>query len=99
LSRRKRTKWTNEELIAKRHQAKAFKDPLVEEFLDLTEEKLFEAWRNSPADNPKEREEIYLQCLGLKAFRKFIEEILILGNMAEAEIVAKMEKEQNRKGQ
>ena len=93
MARSKVAKWSNEELVTKAHQARLFKEPLVEEFFDRTEDKLFNEWRASPADAPQKREELYLQCLGIQAFRKFIEETIILGKMAESEIVAKQQKE------
>jgi len=97
VARRKPIKWSNDELVTKMRQAKAFEDPIVQDYLDMTEERLFENWRNSKS--PEERETLYLQCLGIAAFRKFVEETVILGNMAEAEIAKKLNDEQTRKGQ
>jgi hypothetical protein len=75
-----------EELIQLAHQAKAFQEPIVSEFLETTEWKLFKAWKESPADQNTKREELYLQCLGLQAFRDFTRKVLIDGEQAEIEL-------------
>ncbi len=94
MPRKQPVKWSNDELMLKRNQARAFEEPLVQDFLDKTEENLFEKWKQ--AKDNQIREELWLQCQGIQAFRKFVEETVILGNMAEAEIVKQNERESNR---
>ena len=96
MPRKKPVQWSNEELVHKLEQAKPFNEPIVQEFLDKTEEMLFEKWKDA-ADN-RIREEIWLQCQGIQAFRKFVEDTIALGVMAQAELNKKYERESNLKG-
>ena len=81
----KQIKRGRDELIARMHQARAFTDPIVADFLATTEEKFFQQWRN-PLTTEKEREELYLQCQGLEAFRKFVKDTIIAGQNAEHDL-------------
>ena len=75
---------TREEMVTRMHQAKAFKADLVQEFLNEEERKLFERFKNEPEKTY--REEIYIQCLGLKNFREFIRKTIIAGEQAERDL-------------
>lgn len=81
-----------EELIQLMHQAKAFREPIVKQYLEVVEQNLFKDWQKST--DIKEREKIYLQGLALKEFQSFIRRTIIDGENAEKEINAKLEKEQ-----
>ena len=94
MAAKKPVKWSNDELVAKSRQAKLFEETIVQDFLDKTEESLFDRWKTTK--DSLEREELYLQCQGLIAFRKFIEDTIALGNMAQAELNKKLERESNR---
>lgn len=82
------SKLTNEELIARMHQARAFQDPIVSDFLDIKERDLFDKWRH-PATNKEEREELYKLCQGLEAFRKFVKDTITAGHNAEIDLATK----------
>lgn len=97
MPRKQLPKWSNEELVTKMHEAKAFTQPIVQEFLDRAEYNLFEKWKTTTEQAV--RDEVWLQGQGIAAFRKFIEETIILGKMAEAELTKKLQDEQKRKGQ
>ncbi len=85
--------WNRDELVAKLNQARCFKEPIVEEFLDRTEENLFVKWKGLPAADVQAQQEVFLQAQALAAFRKFIDDTITLGQMAEAELSAKYDKE------
>lgn len=80
------------ELVEKAHAASAFTSPVVSDFLDYQEERLFLEWRNS--QNPEEREKLFLQTQGLMAFRDYVAQILIAGEDAQRELQEKYDAEQ-----
>ena len=94
MAKKQPVKWSNDELVMKMHQARPFEEPLVQDFLDKTEETLFEKWKIA-TDN-QIRDELWLQCQGIAAFRKFVEDTISLGKMAQTELNSKMERESNR---
>ncbi len=61
-------------------------NPIFEMFFEKAEESVFNRWRNSVGCESEVREQIFLQQLGLEAFRTFIEEILLNGKMAQDEV-------------
>jgi hypothetical protein len=63
-----------------------FTQPLVSEFLEKTTQKLYMDWTHSK--DSEQRETIWLQCQGIEAFRKFIEDTVVVGKMAQAELDA-----------
>jgi hypothetical protein len=78
-------KLSKEELVNRMHQARAFSDPIVGDFLDLQERKTFDSWRN-PETTLEKREELYKLCQGLEAFRKFVKDTIIAGKNAEIDL-------------
>ena len=82
-----------DEMISMMYQAKAFKQPIVESYMDAVEKKLFDQWKASEAGKAEDREVLFLQCLGLQEFRKFVKKVIIEGEMAEKEVNEKLEKE------
>ena len=67
------------------NQVKVFKEPVVALFLDTTQEKLFNEWKN-PKTTESKREELYSQCQGVEAFRKFVSDTINRGQQAEKEL-------------
>lgn len=81
----KPVKRSTEELLARMHQARAFSDPIVADFLDSNEMRLFAQWKD-PENTKEDREGLYLQCQGLEAFRKFVKDTIIAGQNAEHDL-------------
>lgn len=74
-------------LISKKNEAKMILDhPLIQEFFETAESQLYRRWSECIEGGVKEREEIFLQQLGLKAFKDFMNKCLIDGSMAEKEL-------------
>ena len=84
-----------EDLVQMMYSAKAFKEPVVAQYLEAAERKLFEAWKHSPAGDREAREVLYLQCLGLEEFRNFLRMVIIKGEMAEKELNDKVAEEKS----
>jgi hypothetical protein len=86
LKARTPKKWSKYDQIEKARLAEAFKSELVQEFLDYNVDDLYFKWVKE-GDSEK-REQLWLQCQGIEAFRKFIEDTIVLGKMAQAEVNA-----------
>ena len=95
MPRKKPAKWSNYELAEQARLAKVFDEEFVQTFLDHTENRIYEEWKK--AKDSVKREELWLQGQGIEAFRKFIQDTIALGTMAQAEIDAKKERESNQK--
>ncbi len=96
MPRKTPVKWSNYDLAEEARKAEVFNSDLIQTFLDVTENNLYESWKQET--DSEEREKLWLQCQGICAFRKFIEDTIALGKMAQAEINKKMERESNPKG-
>jgi hypothetical protein len=84
---------SKEELVQDMRMAKLFQEPIVAEFFETTQQKIFERWRNTPPEDTKEREVLYVQTLGMESFRQFLRMKILVGKEAERELKEKYEKE------
>lgn len=55
-------------------------------FFERAEEQIFERWRNSLNENVEAREKLFLQQLGLQAFKEFFHQLIVDGDLAERDI-------------
>lgn len=76
-----------EDQIQRKDSAKALLDhPLVKEFFKSAEEQLFKQWQNLSMGSESEREILFLQQQGLKAFEGFFNKLIIDGQLAESDL-------------
>ena len=96
MPRKQPIKWSNYTLLEKSRLAEAFDSDFMQDFFDIQESELFEKWKKETTED--KRHQLWLQCQGIAAFRKFVEDTIALGNMANAEITKKKleEGESNR---
>jgi len=88
---RKRKRRSREEQVRLAHVAKLFEEELVQKFFDESEFQLWNRWTNT--STPEDREKIFLQVQGIRAFKEFIDQVIVEGKMAQKELE---EAEENR---
>lgn len=84
---------SKEQLVQDMHIAKLFDEPIVEEYFVTAEQKLFDAWRKTKPEDTKRREEIFIECLGVQAFRDHVKKVKVTGTNAQRDLQKKYDDE------
>lgn len=69
---------------AKRKADAIMRDPAMKDFYERAEDQLFKRWKDAAASK-EARETVHLQYLGLQAFKDFMHQVIVDGQMAERE--------------
>lgn len=76
-------KTTTEVRLERMRQAEVLmSSDIMTEFFKHADEQLFDRWKHSLAGGKEERELLFLQQLGLTAFKEFMQSCIIDGKMA-----------------